>query len=83
LAALKVRRDNLLILFSSLKYLLRQGLAIRGHEEMNGNLMQLLLLQAKSNSALQSFINDKHYLNNEIINEMIKLMAEKFFSSYL
>ena len=41
---------------------------------MNGNLMQLLLLQANGNCALESFISDKHYLSNEIINEMIKFM---------
>ena len=83
LAILKVRRDNLLILLSSLKYLLRQGLAIRGHEEMNGNLMQLLLLQAKGNCALQSFISDKHYLSNDIINEMIKLMGRTVLQQLL
>ena len=83
LATLKVRRDNLLILLSSLKYLLRQGLAIRGHEEINGNLMQLLLLQAKGNCALQSFISDKHYLSNDIINEMIKLMSRTVLQQLL
>ena len=83
LATLKVRRDNLLILFSSLKYLLRQGLAVKGHEEMNGNLMQLLLLRAKSNCALQSFISDKHYLSNNIINEMIKLMSRTVLQQLL
>ena len=83
IAALKVRRENLLILLSSLRYLLRQGLAIRGHEEMNGNLMQLLLLQANGNCALQSFISDKHYLSNEIINEMIKLMGRTVLQQLL
>ena len=83
LATLKVRRDNMLILLSSLKYLLRQGLAIRGHEEMNGNLMQLLLLQAKGNCALQSFITDKHYLSNDIINEIIKLMGRTVLQQLL
>lgn len=43
----KIRREMLLITLSSLKFLLRQGFAIRGHEEVEGNLMQLLLLQAE------------------------------------
>ena len=34
----------LLKVLSSLNYLLRQGLAIRGHMESDGNLYQLLLL---------------------------------------
>lgn len=50
---------------------------------MNGNLMQLLLFQAKGNSALQNFISDKHYLSNEIINEMIKLMSRTFLQQLL
>ena len=47
----KVKKDQedhgemLLMVIESLKYLLRQGLAIRGHEEKDGNLMQLLSLQ--------------------------------------
>ena len=40
-------REMLLVVIESLKYLLRQGLAIRGHEEIEGNLMQLLLLQSE------------------------------------
>ena len=42
--SLKTRQDNLLTLLSSMKYLFRQGLAIRGHENLEGNLMQLLLI---------------------------------------
>ena len=72
LATLKVQRDNLLILLSLLQYLLKQGLAIRGHEEMNGNLM---LHQANGNYVLQSFISDKHCISSEIINETIILMS--------
>ena len=40
----KENRDMLLKQLSSLRYLARQGLAIRGHSEKEGNLMQLLLL---------------------------------------
>ena len=76
LITLKTRRDNLFIMLSSLKYLLRQGLSIRGHEEINGNLIQLLLLQAKSNCSLQSFTNDRQYLSNEIINVCTSLFFD-------
>ena len=38
----KWNREILCKVLSSLKYLLRQGLPIRGHLEENGNLMQLL-----------------------------------------
>ena len=40
-------REMLLRQISSLKFLLRQGLAIRGHEELEGNLLQLLKLRSE------------------------------------
>lgn len=70
-----IKRNMLLITLSSLKFLLRQGLAIRGHEKIEGNLMQLLLLQVQQCSHLVQYINNKQYLSNEIVNEMIALMS--------
>ncbi len=64
----------LLITLSSLRFLLRQGLAIRGHEETEGNLLQILLLRAEHCSDLK-YIIDKQYLSGEILNEMIALMS--------
>ena len=42
-----VHRKMLLTQLSSLRFLLRQGLAIRGHDEVEGNLIQLLLLRSE------------------------------------
>ena len=47
--AAKSRAENrtmLLKVLSSLRFLLRQGLAIRGHKESEGNLLQLLCLRS-------------------------------------
>ena len=77
------RRDMLLVVIKSLKYLLRQGLAIRGHEEIEGNLMQLLLLQSKHCSKLKQYIDDNHYLSNRIINEIISEMGKSVVQTYL
>ena len=49
----KENRDMLLKQLSSLRYLARQGLAIRGHSEKEGNLMQLLLLDSEDNPQLK------------------------------
>ena len=38
---------NLLKMISSLRYLLHQGLALRGHQESEGNLIQLLFLRSE------------------------------------
>ena len=44
--------------FSSLKFLLRQGLAVRGHIEGEGNLLQLLVLRSEDDQDLLSWLND-------------------------
>ena len=38
-------------------------------------MLQLLLLQAEHCSDLKKYIIDKHYLSNDIINEMTMLMS--------
>jgi hypothetical protein len=63
--------------------LLRQGLAIRGHEEIEGNLMQLLLLRAQDKSELKRFISDQKYMSPEIVNECIRLMGQSLLRTLL
>ena len=48
----KVHREMLLKQFSALRYLLRQGMAIRGHNETESNLVQLLLLRGEDDPQL-------------------------------
>ncbi len=64
-----------MIQLSSLRHLLHQGLAIRGHDQEEGNLMQLLSLRREDCSELKGWLKDKNYLSSEIINEMISLMG--------
>ena len=71
------RRQKLLLKqLSSLQYLLRQGLAIRGHDDNKGNLLQLLSLRSEDNPEIKTWLCDGKYLLPVIINEQIKLMAE-------
>ena len=60
----------------SLLYLLRQSLAIRGHDDSEGNLFQLLKLHSEDDSELKIWVKDGKYLSPAIINEQIKLMAD-------
>ena len=55
----EIRRKMFMVVLSSLRYLLRQGQALRGHEEMEGNLMQLLLLRSSDHAELQSYIQEE------------------------
>ena len=41
---------------------MRQGLAIRGHNDVEGNLMQLFLLHSEDLPELKSWIKEKKYL---------------------
>ena len=64
------------MLLLSPKFLLRQGLAVRGHDEIEGNLMQLLLLlRCEDNSNLKMWIKEKKYLSSDIINEIMQIMS--------
>ena len=61
-----------LIVLSSLKFLL---IAVRGHDEIEGNLMQLLLLRCEDNSKLKVWIKERKYLSSDIINEIMQIMS--------
>ena len=70
--------------WESLKYLLCQGLAIRGHSNNDkGNLDQLLLLRKNDVPDLDTYLQAKKYLSPEIINEQIALMANQLLQSLL
>ena len=54
----QVRRQMLMVSFASLRFLLRQGLAVRGHNDLESNLLQLLLLQTETIPGLKPYIDD-------------------------
>ena len=80
----KERREKLMKQLQSLRFLLRQGLAVRGHSDTDeGNLYQLMKLQAVGSSQLQTWLNDKKYQSPEIVNEQIQLMSKQVLRSLL
>ena len=80
---LACRRHCLLKQLSALRYLLRQGLAVRGHTEKDGNLYQLLLLCSSEDKKLKQWITDSIYMSHEIITEQIVLMGQRLLRSLL
>ncbi|CAF4313039.1 unnamed protein product [Rotaria sp. Silwood2] len=66
------RRKALSIQISCIVYLLRQGIALRGHSDIESNLVQLLKFRSIDNDFLKEWINDKKYLSRDIINELRK-----------
>ena len=76
-------RSMLLKLLSSLKFLLRQGMAIRGHKEVDGNLIQLLKLRSSDAPGLKRWLDNRQYLSHDIVNEMITLMGNTLLRKLL
>ena len=68
---------------SSLRFLLRQGLAIRGHAENDGNLVQLLKLRSNDCPELKNWLDNKRYLSHDIVNEMISIMGNALLRKLL
>ena len=77
------RREMLLKQLVSLRFLLRQGLAIRGHTENEGNLIKLLEMQSRDCPKMERWLHDSHYLSHGIVNEMITLMGNTLLSNLL
>ena len=71
-------RKMLLKILSSIRYLARQGLALRGDgDEDDGNFLQLLKLKGEDDSAMLEWLKRKvnKYTSHEIQNDIIKVMA--------
>ena len=71
------RRNALVKLFTSMRFLARQGLAFRGHEMQSGNYAELLKLRSGDNSELQAFLakaSVTKFISPESQNEMLSLL---------
>ena len=79
----KHRREMLMKVLTSLRFLLHQGLATRGHREEDSNLIQLLKCQAEDIHGLECWIKDGRYLSHDIINELIEMMAHQLLRTIL
>ncbi|XP_071499042.1 zinc finger MYM-type protein 1-like [Diadema antillarum] len=71
----KQNTQYLLTIITTLKYLAKQGLAIRGHTDQNSNFMTLLQLRSEEIKGLDRWLTRKtswtsHQIQEEIINLM-------------
>ena len=79
------RRKSLLTQLSCLGYLLQQGLAIRGHNDVQqGNLKQLLLMMShEADSTIVGWLQEKNYISADIINEQKTMMGQSVLRTLL
>ena len=71
------RQRMLLKHLSALCCLARQGLAIWGNEESEGNMIQLLRMWSTHGADMKEWLREGNYLSNQIINEQMKLTADQ------
>ena len=73
------QRDHRLVFMKLLTAITRQGLPICGNNEddesFEGNLYQLLLLQAQDCPIMELWLHHREYISPEIINELITMMG--------
>ncbi|KAK7898153.1 hypothetical protein WMY93_019006 [Mugilogobius chulae] len=61
---------------ASIVYLARQGLAIRGHNLKDGNLIQLLKFRGKSDACLSRWLSQcQDYTSPQVQNEVLQLLG--------
>lgn len=77
------RRAGLLRQLSVLRFLLRQGIALRGHAEGEGNLPQLISAWAGDCDTVKHWLRDDKYMSHDTVNELITLMGQKVFRKVL
>jgi len=79
----KTRRDMLIKQLASLKYLLRQRLAIRGHKDVDGKFLQLPMLRSSDCPELKTWVQERQDFSPSILNEQIVLLDLSVLSSFL
>ena len=52
----KGNQEMLLDILRAIRYLAHQGLALKGHEESEGHLYQLLLMQSETNRDIMNWL---------------------------
>ena len=74
----RANREYLLEVLSTVRFLARQGLALRGDgDEVDSNLHQLLVLRGEDYSAMSNFLEKQQlkYTSPEVQNKFISIMA--------
>ena len=75
-------RRCLTAIFTSIKFLARQGLAFRGHDDSEGNIQQLLNLRALDMPELKQWLENKFdYTSPLLQNEMLQLISNSIVRS--
>ena len=79
----EVRRAGLLRQITAMKFLLRQGLALRGHSDTEGNLYQLMRTWSADSEVVASWLKAGRFMSADHVNELITLMGHHVLRAVL
>ena len=80
---LLARRSGLIKQLEAMKFLLQQGIPLRGHTDDEGNLNQLLVSWSNDNKIIQDWLKERQYQSHDIVNELIILMGQNVLRKLL
>ena len=66
-----------------MRFLLRQGLALRGHHDVDGNLYQLLRAWSADSDVVKAWLRQGRFLSHDRVNELITLMGHRVLRTVL
>ena len=84
----KEQRRHFAHVLVSLRYLARQGIALRDHDYVDDNLTQLMMLLGRGDENVQELLMKnngeiKKYTHSDFQNEVLDLMAKEVLSNLL
>ncbi len=81
----EIARDMLKIILSSMRYLARQGLAMRRKDPGESNIIQLLKMRSEDNPTLANWLkkNSNTFTSPENQNEMLQIMSHHILRNVL
>lgn len=72
-----------MVVLTTITYLARQGIPLRGHSDQEGNLQQLLRVRAAESPGIEEWLNNGRYTSHDISNKIIKLMGNNILRRLL
>ena len=67
----------------AIQFLTRQGIALQGHTESEGNLKQLLITWSHENELVKTWIAENRYTCHQTVNELITIMGQDLLRTLL
>ena len=75
---IKKNRTYFMKVLSTIRHLARQGLPLRGDDEIESNFIQLMLLQGEDCGGIGEFLEKRQlkYTSHEVQNEILSIMSQ-------